>query len=939
MKPLLHALILLFAFVHVVVPATDANVVGINIGEPCPPVYVGDLITVPVYLETNIDPVSFVGVFIEYDSTKLRFEPNQLNAAEFDNLLLTGYPYSYEENFIAFTGGSNKPLQNQSVLMATLDFVVLSSNPSTISVSLESPRETSVTDANFNSLPLIANILEIAPLEIAPFELSLFPQRQKGFEGEQVSLRVDAFAYIEPTRSPFPVGQDLFIHYDPEYLEFTGGMVGTPTDLRGDFLFYLALTSGSRKPEVVAPGVIRATLFLDQSLIQQSPEFLAINPPANNSFSKNIPPAKKLIPPLPCSPFNVIPSPAVIEGAARLFFNVKKKGVTTVQYLRNYPHESSIYVDVNAERIPKNTFSSATIVMEGEETTKLGIVDLVKFTNAGEIVTFSVLASPNEQQPLRGITSFLEYDTELLEFVGGTLSDQFDNTLLNIPPREVATGILSFSTFATADVQSNANVATLSFRALRPGNATFSLLDTAPYKTVAFEQIILLDGEGGQFTSIAELPTTVESNPLQIREPGFVELSMFPLQDNYTVLGTAKNYEVYLRPQNNDELDSLNDSSRIITGYIRFDPTEHIFAGGTVNTVTFEQSTFNDFPAEIEPGVIIFSAETENPSIGTVLVATVTLIPIKEGFSEVSILTAPPLQTTVETTRFTRIPYTTKSSRMIVRGAPPVPVSLTHTGWVGEEAEFVLAFTEPVFHVPTTSFSIESPRTNFSVLKVEGDGYTSKTLTGINGDPLALLTSAEEPDWQSPEFSLEDAFNATVYDLNVTFQYTGEAPPGVTLTHIPSGKSTLLIPNTKFGCDLSGRLIEIDDEANRSFVEPCPDPELTTYRSREALSTFDGLNAAGPWKFTAEFPAELFEGMITEPVQINSLTLTAQLGASSTRRILVNPGNGTGDILLKFNRSLPEVVFDQQGTPIFTGVSADPLAVEERFAFDGWLFQ
>jgi subtilisin-like proprotein convertase family protein len=91
--------------------------------------------------------------------------------------------------------------------------------------------------------------------------------------------------------------------------------------------------------------------------------------------------------------------------------------------------------------------------------------------------------------------------------------------------------------------------------------------------------------------------------------------------------------------------------------------------------------------------------------------------------------------------------------------------------------------------------------------------------------------------------------------LDITHSWVGDLV--VRLTHVETGHTAVLvdrpgIPATTTGCSQPDIAAILDDEAPAAAEDQCS-PGLAidgTYRPNQALSAFDGDNAAGTWRLT-----------------------------------------------------------------------------------------
>jgi hypothetical protein len=130
-------------------PAPAVLFLNIPIAE----IEIGESATVEIRLDANGQPVRLAGVFLSFDRSRLAFEGGSVNAAIFDNAVLTSVPGEAEPGIVSFSASSSAGPAANGALVATLSFRALAEGSAPLAFLGEPPRETSLLDANFQNVP------------------------------------------------------------------------------------------------------------------------------------------------------------------------------------------------------------------------------------------------------------------------------------------------------------------------------------------------------------------------------------------------------------------------------------------------------------------------------------------------------------------------------------------------------------------------------------------------------------------------------------------------------------------------------------------------------------------------------------------------------------------------------------------------------------------
>jgi hypothetical protein len=895
----------------------------LNLQAACPPYYVGDTVSIDLKLDTGGQPIRFAGVFIKYDPTRLQFEPSYTNEPIFTDFVLTGYPWSYEYGYIAFTGGTTTPMQPGEFLAAKLDFKILSAGDTTIEVSREDPRATELTDGTFAPLPFETAPLTFRTAKIPPYQIGITPSRQSAFVGEQVTATIYNSGWVLDSRSPFPAGEEVFVSYDPTALQFVGGDLAESLDYFGGVTTDYLLYEGSEAPRIVAPGVIRTRVIF--------PDTTTPPPSLGKSGAKGA----------PCEQFTE-PSLTVLPELAQLRFNTLRAGPTDLAVMGTYPHASKFFKQAEEVNQVEATLVGGSIYVDGPTANELRLSMPQRFVQSGQEIEFDVVLEAGIQGPFF-VSAFIEFNPDQLEFIGGSINEAaFGNTLLNAPPTEVESGVLSLAAHSADPIVEPTPVkaATVRFRTLREGLADVQFIRTAPRATKGGGYAFVLD----EFSGLAVVVIDV---PLRLTD-AFVDV--VPSADSAIYVSTAS-------PTSNvgDEIDfeirvdsgpqafgnGTSPVGRIATAFISYDPAKLEFVCGSVDRLTCGSGTekapgpppptdgwFTNAivaPRIHSPGVIEVVAGAPNLDIlSGILVATVRFRAIGEGFTTVTPLRETGLRSALETNSFRDIPVTTSEARARIYGTAPVVTNLAYREMIEGEAIFDLELSEPVLNVTAADFAIGGDLPYPHVVQVEGQ------------EPMVASTSGATtllPD-SSTVVLLPLFGSGAISDANTSMTLNSSGPANLRIVlNAPSGTSIVLFDNTAAAsCTFDETAIILDDEAARSVRLACEEttPGISM-KPISPLNALDGQSLGGLWTLAVQNTG-------AAEIEIQSLALVIDRKPSAARVIHINPGAGTGSLSLSVIDRFS--IFDEEGSPLGElPFGSNSIEVEGPPIPSGWLMR
>lgn len=407
--------------------AVGAQTAALSIETPQPTYEIGEAFTATVRLDAGSGGPSLLGLFIEYDPSRLRLEAGRTNTIVFENSLLTSNPSSASDpGVISFSAASLAPLSGEGLLVAELDFTALSSGETVLRPLNTPPRETTALDVSGTPLPLELSPATVTVNPVRSAHLRLLPGIQQVTVGSTVQVEV----HLDGNDTSVRAVQGA-ISYDPALLQFLSGTIDNSTF---------------------------ASSLLRQEVQMQEPGLLTFVAGATED----------------------------IDGSgvrvATLEFEAQSDGDAAIELLRLAPNNSTAR-SAGYAIIPTTT-SDALIDIGTGAYAQLRYSPSKQSVSVGEPISIDVvLDSVGVQAGL--VEAFIEFDRSRFVYTGGSINDsRFGNQLLNRQPQD-QNGTLSFLAASGSSItDTDVPVATLEFRSIATGNAPFDFRNATAQQTL-----------------------------------------------------------------------------------------------------------------------------------------------------------------------------------------------------------------------------------------------------------------------------------------------------------------------------------------------------------------------------------------------------------------------------------------------------------------------
>lgn len=860
-----------------------AQQAALSIEVPEPFYEIGQPLTATIRLDAGNGGPSLLGVFINYDPTRLRLESGRTNTTVFENSLLTSDPSSSNEpGVISFSAASLAPLSGDGILVAELDFTALSSGETVLQPLNTPPRETTALDVTGSPLPLDLQPATVTVTPVRNADLFLLPGIQQVTAGDTVQIEVQLDGNDTATRAV-----QVALAYDPALLQFISGTIDDTNF--GSNLLRQEITN----PE---PGLIT---FVAGATSDQDG--------------------------------NGIP-------VASLQFEALSEGNASVEFLRAAPNASTART-ASYSTIPTTT-SDALVDIGSGTYAQLRYAPSRQTTTVGEPITVDVvLDSVGASAGI--VEAFIEFDRSRFVYTGGSINDsRFANQLLNRQPQDL-NGTLSFlAASGSAITETDVRVATLEFRSLASGNATFGFRNEAAQQTLV------------STLALAPIETRTGTATVALTSAGSSLLRLAPASQAYD-FGSPVTVEVRL-----DQLGTPVREARVL---LNFDPTLLTFNNGFVNGATFGDAARTAQPQQTEPGIIALTASsTDTVSGSDILVATLNFTSQQEiGVSPIDFLLRSPAETALLSAGFNSLPLQTQGGAAFVVGDVPLvesfvrngnsPTASTNLSWtitfskdvtgvdLGDFQLSSILSPQPTLQLQATSPSVYTITANAAAAAgqlsnvtmrlndddsiVDGSGAPLGGEGSGNGDATApayfvdyerpvptLLEVLPAP--QPPNITLSIRFNEPVTGLTQQDIVTGGGASLVSLSgsganytavivtpevgtvtvDIPEGAATDTVGNSSVAAAQFGR--NVDRRPPTVTVLP-EDPTLTNGTVAEFFLTFsEPVSGVTPQSFST---------VTTGNVQASVTEVLTPPVPGGTYRVIVSAPSGDGTVALSYD--------------------------------------
>lgn len=178
----------------------------------------GATVEVTVRANTNGRTVGGAGLFLQFDSTRLRFVSGE-NGSAWNNSTVTTLPDETEPGVVSWSVGVNAPgLNGGALVVSTLRFeATAAGNASLAFLFVTNAQETAFTDLDLSPLPTDGSGGTVR-VQTASVGVSLNPASQDSVVGATVSVSVRA-----DTNGLTVGGAGLFLQFDNSRLRFLSG--------------------------------------------------------------------------------------------------------------------------------------------------------------------------------------------------------------------------------------------------------------------------------------------------------------------------------------------------------------------------------------------------------------------------------------------------------------------------------------------------------------------------------------------------------------------------------------------------------------------------------------------------------------------------------------------------------------------------------------------
>lgn len=380
---------------------------------------IGESFPVDIILDAGSSAPTLIGVFLQYDRTRLRLDSGATNRTVFANNLLTSEPSDASDpGVVSFSAAALNGLAGTGIRVARLNFTALSSGSVGLKFLNTPPRQTSALNVLGVAVPVVLESRSVTVNAIPTASIRISPGFLQTDIGTTATLQVRVDLRDTDTRS-----LRFAASFDPSIVQFIGGSIN------GGVFDSVLLTEPATSP---APGIVTFAAGATG----------------------------------PISGDNVF--------VANLQFLPIANGQSEIQLLRQAPLHTTAK-SVTYQTIP--TLTSDGLIDVGSQTfARLRLAPNRQSVPTGEPVRVDVLldtAGVNAGL----VEGFVSYDRSRLVYTGGSLNTTaFGNTLINQPPVD-QNGVLTFAASSGVAVTGTGiRVATLNFRSIGTGAAPFEFL-------------------------------------------------------------------------------------------------------------------------------------------------------------------------------------------------------------------------------------------------------------------------------------------------------------------------------------------------------------------------------------------------------------------------------------------------------------------------------